>query len=200
MTNTSATGGPLVPLSTAPNYDQAFDRFLNNVVSGVVGLPSDLVRPRWQAKLPKQPEPETNWCAIGVMSAEPKSSRAQIVHDPAGNGSDVETMWERTTILATFYGPNAWANAGFFDSGIRIPQNREAMNAAGIGFVKTGTRRQTAELVDQKVWIKRVDVELIVDRVIERVYPVLSLLSAQGVLRALPPGKTTPILTPFDTE
>lgn len=176
-----------------------FDRFLNGVVSGIVGLAPSLVRPRWQAKMPKQPEINVDWCAIGVMSAEPKSARAQIVHDPAGDGSDVATNWERVTVLATFYGPNAWANAGFLDAGIRIPQNRDAMTAAGVGLVSTGTRRQTAEMTEQKEWVKRVDIEIVADRVIERVYPVLSLLSAHGTLMALPPGSSTTVNTPIDT-
>jgi hypothetical protein len=206
MVNTSATGGYIQPTSASPEYDQAFDDFLTAIVAGIVNLPNTLVRPRWQSTFPKIPEPDVNWCAVGVMNAKPHSSRAQIIHDPngtivaPGDGSDVAFLWERDEVLASFYGPNAWGNAGLFDTGLRIPQNRYAFDAAGVGFVNTSTRRQAAEMFPQKRWVNRVDMEITFDRLIQRVYPIYNLLSANGVLHALPPGKSTPTDTTFDTE
>lgn len=183
MANTTATGGYLVPSSTAPAYDVSFEDALQSMVVGIVGLAGNMVRPRWQLSPPKMPENTVNWAAIGVMSAEPHAARAQIEHVPTGDGSDVNTQWEKTTVLASFYGPGAWANAGYMDSGIRVAPNRYALEDAGIAFRETGPRRMVGELVNE-TWQRRVDIELIFDRIIKRTYPVLNLLSAHGVITA----------------
>lgn len=198
--NTSASGGYIQPLSTAPDYDQAFDDFLTAIVAGILDISNTLVRPRWQETPPKLPEPNVDWCAVGVMSSKPLSARAQIIHDKngtivaPGDGTDVATFLERDDVLVSFYGPNAWKNAGLFDSGIRIPQNRYAFDAAGVGFVQTGTRRQASEMTPQKRWLNRVDMEITFDRVLQRTYPIYSLVSAHGVIHA------APIDTDFDTD
>ena len=211
MSNTSASGGPIVPTSTAPSYDDPFDDLLQTLVVGVVGLPGALVRPRWQAVVPKQPEPNVNWCAIGVVSVEDTAARAQIIHDPdepiatsefttelMGDGSDFATNWEKVCVLVSMYGPNAWANIGFLNSGIRIPQNREALFHAHVGLIETGPRRMMAELVNEQ-FIRRVDMEIKLVRTIQRTYPIFNLISASGVTHWRSGGGSRDAADPFTT-
>ena len=186
MTNNSSVAGYLTPTSTAPSYDDAFDSFLQAIVVGIVGLDPTLCRPRWQSVIPKQPEPTVDWCAIGINTVTDSAARAQVMHDPngtinsAGDGSDNETIWEQVTVLASMYGPNSWANIGFLNAGLRIAQNREAMILAGVGFVSTGTRRTMSEVTAQKVVVRRIDMEIVLNRVIARTYPIYNLISANG--------------------
>ena len=68
MTNNSATGGYLLPTGTNPYPSTlTFLQFMNTVMAGISGLPSALVRPRWQPNPPVQPDIDTDWLAFGVL-------------------------------------------------------------------------------------------------------------------------------------
>jgi len=181
-TNTSASGGPLVPKGVGPIYDDPFDRFLHDIVVGITDLDTNLVRPRWQPKPPKTPEPGVTWCAIGINSTTDQSAKGQIEHDKTGNGRDLLTTWERITVLASIYGPRAWELMGQLSSGLRIPQNRESLTLAGVGFVSSGPRRNVSYNSETQVNVRRVDMELDFNRALGRSYDVYNLLSASGIV------------------
>ncbi|ESF63290.1 bacteriophage protein, partial [Salmonella enterica subsp. enterica serovar Paratyphi B str. SARA42] len=66
MSNNSSTEpGWLTPVSGDPDYDEALDRLLSQWVRNVSGLPTGMVRPRWQKDQPPLLPAETNWCAFG---------------------------------------------------------------------------------------------------------------------------------------
>lgn len=188
MTNNSATGGIINPLGTAPDYDDAFDDFLQDVVAQLTGLEGSLVRPRWQPIPPKLPDPSASWAAIGITDATPLAMRAQIVHNPAGqiaapgDGLDVLTSWERTAVLLSTYGPKAWELQGFVADGLRIPQNNEALLAARIALQGIGARRTLSSVFPQNVIVRRIDCEFTFNRAIVRSYPVFNLLSVHGAV------------------
>lgn len=186
MTNTSAnSSGYLAPLSAPPSYDDPFDNFLHDIVVGIAGLGATLVRPRWQPVIPKMPEPSVNWCAIGVVSEEDYSSRSTVRHDPngtivsPGDGVDKTERSCRTTALVSMYGPSAWANAALLVDGLQIEQNRYALAAAFVALIRCGPRRMMADFANEQ-WVRRVDFELVMSRMILRTYPVYNLLSAHG--------------------
>lgn len=177
MANTSATGGYLQPASTAtPQEDLALDLILQAMVAGITGLDGALVRPRWQATQPRVPEITVTWCAIGVMRHDPDDNAA-IEHDPTGNGADNLVRHEDLELLASFYGPEAVMRATMLRDGLQIAQNREAINANGIGFVKAGAVLPVPELVNQQ-WVRRQDLPITLRRIVRRTYPVLNILSA----------------------
>ncbi|MBB3006038.1 phage neck terminator protein [Cupriavidus alkaliphilus] len=177
MANTSATGGYLAPTAPVPPEDDALDDLLQGLVAGVTGLPGNLVRPRWQPTVPKQPEPSVNWCALGVTEQENDAGPA-IQHGPTGDGHDEYQRHQDIRLLCTFYGPAAKGYAQRLADGLAIPQNREQLRPNDMAFVSASEIRATPDFVNQQ-WVRRYDLTLLLRRKITRTYPVLNLLSAQ---------------------
>jgi hypothetical protein len=169
-----------VVVPPAPAEDLDLDVVFQSMVSGVSGLAGLIVRPRWQSTLPKQPEPSTDWCAIGVMSSMP-DAYAYVQHlsglgfnDPAG---DLLIRHEELEVLASFYGPHAKANAGVLRDGLYIQQNVFAIAAVDIAFTETGPMRAAPDFINQQ-WIRRFDVPMRFRRKVSRLYQVNNIVSA----------------------
>lgn len=177
MANTSASGGYLSPAQTpAPLEDIDLDKLFASVAAIITGLPGKMVRPRWQPQVPKQPETDIDWCAIGAMVTNPDAGPA-ITHNSDGDGADEYVRHEEIEVLASFYGPNCQGFAGKLRDGLAIPQNCEALRANDIAFVECGRIVPVPEFINQK-WQRRRDILLRFRRKISRVYPVLNVLSA----------------------
>lgn len=167
---------------TAPVEDDALDDVLQAMVVGITGLEADLVRPRWQVVTPKQPEPGTNWCSIGVMTstadtfAVMKHIAGVSITDPAG---DLSIRHEQLEVLVSFYGPNAKSYLGVLRDGLGVSQNLEAAQASGLYF--TGVMepgRASPEFINQQ-WVRRWDSALTFRRMVARAYLVNNILSAE---------------------
>lgn len=182
MANDSSTGGYLVPSSPAPIEDAALEDVIQGIVVGITGLPGTMVRPRWQPTPPKQPPPATNWCAIGIMRTYGETYAA-IVHSASGNGSDTLQRHYSLDLLASFYGPSGQLYAGLFRDGLLIEQNREVMAANGMALYEAREIIAAPELTNTQ-WIRRFDVPFTLRRQVNRTYPVLNLLSAEGTIHA----------------
>jgi len=72
--NDSSTGGFLLPLipPPIPLEDDQLDDLLQAWVVGLTGLPSEMVRPRWQTPTPTRPQSTTDWAAIGITDEQPE--------------------------------------------------------------------------------------------------------------------------------
>lgn len=181
MANTSATGGYLAPAgSPAPAEDTDLEDVLQAMVVGISGLAGKFVRPRWQTKTPKQPEPDINWCAVGVHETKTVANPV-IDHDGSDDGHDQYQMHEELQVLCTFYGPQAQAYASILRDGIFVPQNSEAVKAYRMAFYGASDIRPMPELVNQQ-WVRRYDLIIQMRRQVVRVYPVLNILSADPVI------------------
>lgn len=177
MSNDSSTGGFIPPASSpAPLADDALDALLQQLVVGVTGLPGNMVRPRWQQVVPKQPDPSTNWCAIGVTNISPDDYPSQI-HSGTGNGSDTQTDHESITVTASFYGPNAMANAKQLRSGLYVTQNRDTLAAADLNLQEAKQLVQAPDLVNEQ-WIRRWDLTIVLRRQSVYAYPILNIVSS----------------------
>lgn len=176
MANTSATGGYLAPAGTPALADAALEDLLQGVVAGITGLPGAMVRPRWQPTNPKVPEPNVDWCAIGIMRTTPDAGPA-IIHDGAGDGSDQYQRHQELVLLASFYGPNAQGYGQILSDGLSIPQNMETLRVNGFGLIEVGDMTPAPDLVNQQ-WVHRYDMRIRLRRQIVRTYPILNILSA----------------------
>lgn len=181
MANTSATGGYIVPAAESPPLtDDALDAVFQADVVNITGLSGTLVRPRWQPVPPKHPEPTVDWCAIGITEIAPDDSPS-IRHVGTGDGSDNMVRHDQITLLCTFHGPLAMRYAAKLRDGIGILQNTEALALQGIKFIESSPIRSVPELYNQQ-WIKRFDIALIFRRKVDRMYPILNILSADPIL------------------
>lgn len=177
MANDSSTGGYLSPAgSPAPLEDAALEDLLQKVVVGISGLPGSMVRPRWQATVPKQPEPSVDWCAIGVTE-EQQDDYPVEEHEGTGDGHDIFASHETVHVLASFYGPNGSRNAKVLRDGLYVAQNRDQLVANGMNLTDVGRVIAAPELINQQ-WIRRYDVPIRIRRKVERIYPILNILSA----------------------
>jgi hypothetical protein len=181
--NDSSTGGYILPLSSSPPLeDAALDAVFQQLVVGLTGLPGNMVRPRWQPTVPKQPEPTENWCAIGLTEDDPDDYPA-VIHKSSGNGQDNFYQHETLNVLASFYGPNSMGYAKLARNGLYIAQNREALMGAGFDVLEAKKITAAPELINQQ-WVKRYDLNLRLRRQVVRAYTVLNILSADGTLEA----------------
>jgi hypothetical protein len=172
----------VVTIPAAPSEDQALDLIFQALVVGVTGLDGSLVRPRWQNPPPKQPEADTDWCAISDMGSRPDSGAgAYITHingpsitDPA---ADLVVRHEELDVLASFYGPNSKANCGVLRDGLAVQQNLYGLRFVDMAFVECGPHRAAPDFVNQ-TWIRRWDMPLRFRRKVQRVYEVNHIMSA----------------------
>jgi hypothetical protein len=194
--NDSSTGGYLAPTVEAPpDEDDALDDLIHDMIAGVTALASDLVRPRWQSVVPKQPAPSVNWCAFGVSDQEPDANPV-IEHDGTGNGNDTYIRHEEFDVACTFYGPAAKGYAQRLADGIAIPQNREALGANDMAFVGVSRILPAPDFVNQQ-WIRRYDITVKLRRKITRTYPVLNLLSVHATTTT---DSSKPVTSIIDTN
>lgn len=179
MTNSSATGGPLLPL-TSPILGQALSRFLQQWLVGVTGLDPTMVRPRWQAEPPNIPVAGTAWAAVGISRRVAEGTPWQGFLE----GTETYTLsrQEIVTLLVSFYDTgidqSADALAETLREGIQIGQNREVIAAAGFGVVSVGDLQPVPTLLKER-WLYRVDLPIRLRRNLVWTYNVLSVQSAE---------------------
>lgn len=193
--NDSSTGGYLLPTSADPGFDITEDAALQAMVAGITGLTPNLLFPRWQPVMPKQPtDTQTDWAALGVQDVEVEKN-VSIRHLPTPDpGYDEMRAQQTFTLLVSFYGPNSSKNAHLLANGIYLPQNREAIWATAINLVEVGRIVRTGDLVNQN-WRLRVDVPIVFRRMITRTYAIDNLLEAVGSIE-----NDSGHVEPFDTN
>lgn len=153
-------------------------QFIQTIFVGLTGLPGSLVRPKWQVEPPKQPDILTNWMALGVDVAAPD---ANSYVDTNEAGAVVSQRHETLEISCDIYGPDALETAGLIRDGFQIQTNLEALTLANMGFVEVSPMRHLPDLVNER-YINRVIMGVFIRREIQRVYPVPTVVSANGTI------------------
>ncbi|EEI3459860.1 hypothetical protein G3D33_002172 [Salmonella enterica subsp. salamae] len=172
--NSSTEPGWLTPVSGDPDYDEALDRLLSQWVRNVSGLPTGMVRPRWQKEQPSLLPAETNWCAFGVTGWP-------IDNSPAFTNQTEEgaQLWRHETFecMASFYGPAGMTFASRFRDGISVAQNNAELNALGLSMGDYTGLTPFPELINQQ-WVRRYDITVRLRRKVVRDYGIKSLVDA----------------------
>lgn len=185
MTNDSSTGGYLLPsISSLPVLEDAeLYSFFQAIFVGLTGIDGKLVRPRWQPVPPNQPAANVSWMAFGITDYDSDTFSYEI-HSGSLNGGQGGSYIgdnEIITILCSFYGPSAGANASLVRDGLQVGQNREALTIAGMTLVDSGKRTAVPQLTNEQ-WINRIDLPVRIRRSEVRIYPILNLLTATGTI------------------
>ena len=195
MTNTSATGGYLIPFTPAPGEDGSLDQALQPILAGITGFDPSLVRRKWQEVSPPTPPANVTWLAFGAID-ESADTNAALVHNPQGDGglgNLTSYRTEETQIMASFYGPDCASYAAGLRDGFGIGQNREAMQRAGIAFVQNERLTKVPELRGEG-WVRRVDVVFRIRRTAARTYRIRNIIGVTGQVQT-DTGVTAPIGT-----
>jgi hypothetical protein len=183
VTDDSSTGGFLQPAAApAPLEGQQLLDYIQEWFVNICGLPGNMVRPRWQAEPPDITQAGNCWMAFGITN-RPSDQYPYVYHIPGGNGSDNLQRHEQLEILTSFYdtGSTGLADqyAALLRDGTAIAQNREYLTNQGMNLVRAGNLLTVPSLLKLR-WLYRVDLEIVIRRQIDRVYPVLNIESAEG--------------------
>lgn len=179
MSDTTAPGF-LLPSGPGEDDDDALNGTLQVWVRGITGLPGNLVRPRWQAQPPPQPDQNVDWASVG-FTTERSDTNAWFGHDPTGDGGVGFSRMQRQQELeatVTFYGPNANRYADLMLDGALIGQNGDVLTAKDIMLAGAGTVRTMPELLGQ-IWVRRADASFTMRRQLDRVYPIRTIVEVQ---------------------
>lgn len=175
--NNSQSGGYILPTGSAPvSGSLTLTQFIQTVLVGISGLPQTMVRPNWQPAPPKQPDLAVNWMAFGMVSGAPNAN-AYVWQDADGN--TISQRHARLEIQCSFFGPEAIENADIVRDGFSIQQNLAALKAANMGYTEIGPANHVPDLVNER-FINRVAMSIYLQREIQRLYPIVFLLSAKG--------------------
>lgn len=182
MSNTSASGGYLTPVTPSPFPSSlTMVQFLQTVLVGISGLDGTLVRPKWQANPPKQPDIGVNWMAFNIIATKPDTYGYNYLD---ANNINQSKRHEGLELQCSFYGPDCNSLAGIVADGFQITQNLEALQIAKMGFTNTGDILHVPDFVNER-WIDRVEMTLFLRREIQRSYPILSVVSATGTIHTV---------------
>lgn len=182
MDNTSATGGYISPISTAPAADDTLEDQIQAAIVGISGLIGKMVRPAWQPNPPAKEDLNINWCSYRIVASD-AHWLPSIVHHPEDEGTDEATRQEEIEVLASFYGPNAYGFATRMRDGLSIPQNQEALRSQGFGFLECSRIWAAPDFVNNQ-WVRRQDLRFKLTHAVSRTYAVRNLLSAEGTITA----------------
>jgi hypothetical protein len=193
--------GYLGPSPTETLIEVDWENFLQTTVAGIIGLPGNLVRPRWQPNPPPTPDVSVDWAACGITRTV-ANFEAAIQHygDMTGGlaGYDRVRRQERITYRVSCYGPHAGDNCAMLRDGLYVEQNRQFWHLNAVGLVEAQQIDHVPELFRQQ-WRDRYDLEIILNREIRRIYLVRDLVRSTGVIIGNPPPGERTIEDDWDT-
>ena len=178
-TNTSATGGYILPINDNTLEDDALVHVFHDLFVGLTGLPSDMVRPYWQQNPGNMPKIGTNWVSQGIVRTREDTYSSQVFTE----SGMLETRNQELDILVSSYGHAANALMSSIRDNIQIAQNREQTTLLGIMLVKVnGPYNANYQIAEQ--WVTRIQTIITFRRRITKLYPIESLVSAVANLNA----------------
>lgn len=183
---TTATGGILIPHPQVPTLDTTppgltFVQFIQQLLVGLSTFDGKLVRPDWQKEPAKRPDIDTNWAAFGFGNALADFNAYVTAGDNVEEPAPSLQRNELVQINLSVYGPEAYNNIGLIRDGFQLSQNLQSLRQANIGYAYDNPAIHVPDFFNER-WYDRWRMEIFVRRSITRVYPILSFVSASGVI------------------
>jgi hypothetical protein len=189
----SSTGGYMVPDAAAPPPfpppldDDALDDLFHDLIAGVLHFDVDaaheaLVRPRFQVEPANAPPGSTSWIAFSFQTGRRDWDRVEQHHPDyyaPGVGATVTMQDQELELFLSFYGPQAGALQGLFEDGVKLMQNREAIDALGIKFMGAAGDAFRVPALFKEQFRNRWDQKFRFRRRVYRVFPILNIASAE---------------------
>lgn len=173
-------------MATSYNYIRPTDVVLHgtdledlfhDVIVGIMGLPGNLVRPRWQPEPPNPPGADIDWVAFGLSALAPQWD-AYTHFDTADQTYYVEGS-QHLECLLSFYGPDHGHHRGEFLDGLQLTENRQQLADNKIAFMSFAPPVQIPALFKNQYRL-RSDVKVYFNRWVKRPYPIGYFTSASG--------------------
>lgn len=107
----------------------------------------------------------------------------------AGGGTNVNVLqrMEDLEVTCSFYGPQAMEYSAETRDSFQVTQNLESLGLVNMGFVSARDSIHMPELVNER-WVDRYTMSVYLRREILRSYPVLSFVSASGIIHSVVEG------------
>ena len=173
MPNDSSTGGFLLP-TVVPLDDVQFDNLIHDWIAGVSGLDPTLVRPSWQPDPPPLPDFTVPcWAAFGILRVH--NDWDAVVQHYAGYSTTLR--YQQMELMTTWYGAAAGDVALQFRMGTAINQNQDLFYPS-VKFVSVEDQVTMSENIKGR-WQRRVDVTVVLRRLVQCTYAVLDLVAAR---------------------
>ena len=172
----SSIAGYLSPTTQYPEDDTELDHIMHDLFTALASIHPTLVRPRWQNVPGNMPQINTEWIAHGVIDKRDDLIPSQwFVPD---EGMHIQYSQE-FDVLVSFYGDRASWLAGLTRDGLALDQNRWALTEKEIFFLSASAAKTVPVKLNERFY-KKVDVTFTFRRSISRIYPVLTILSAEA--------------------
>ncbi|MCK4883531.1 MAG: hypothetical protein KAS30_01545 [Candidatus Diapherotrites archaeon] len=176
----SSTGGYLTPTATT---DTDLGEFLHDLLEGLTGIDTNLIRVNWQKDPPPSPENGVNWIGYGITVKAPEDGSAYL--EPTDGAESEQQRHEDIDLALQVYGDNCLLTASQIESGLEIGQNREALYLNKMAYVGTSEISHVPELINGE-WFNRADMTLTFRRQVNRTFSILSLVDASATIEPDP--------------
>ena len=176
MANTSADGGYIIATSTT---DSDIWELLHDMLQGLTGFDSNLIRKMWQKNPPPSPENGIDWIAYGFSISEDEDGGAYL--EPTDETESVLYKHEELELSLQIYGDDCQLTAGIIKDGLQVKQNREALYLNKIVYIGASKTLHVPEQINNE-FFNRCDLTLTFRRQIERTYGIMNLVDAQGTI------------------
>jgi len=185
----SSTGGYLPQTTTT---DSNLTEFFHDMLQGMTGIDSNLIRPLWQANPPNAPENGVDWLAYGITNkTQDENAYIETLVDASSNLYRNEEI----EVSIQIYGSSHLLTASVIKDCLEIGQNREALYLNNMAYLGTSETFNVPEIINGQ-YFNRCDLTLNFRRKVKRTFAILSLVDAQGSIEPDPEDLGT---TTFDS-
>lgn len=184
MANSSMSGGYLTEVK-APIEGKELQRFIQQFLMGVSGLPGSLVRPAYQQEPAAWPDVDTDWLAFWEKDRTTTGYVTEIIAQEVIKPHKHKTVSHvEMSIQLAAYGPMAASIISRIRDGIQLSQNRDVLHTKGFAVVNLQSLGFIGDQTPDNEYLNRWDGVLTLRREEVREFDISTFLGADGIIAA----------------